>query len=195
MPGDRPMRRLRDPVRRTVRRLGWAVGAGTRRLGARTWPGAGGRMDKQRRPEQRGKRDPVTLPRPGLPVCCCCNMARCVRARRVGRPNQQPRRRRPVDSCKGRGSGVAAVTRQSTAERLQVGLVLLLFRVMPGTVVLGNRPSRTSIPWLLLALDDLLGVLAFDHRRVTAAAELRLLRLAHPCSPLARPAGARPADE
>jgi hypothetical protein len=38
-------------------------------------------------------------------------------------------------------------------------------------------------------------VLAFDHRRVTAAAELRLLRLAHPCSPLVRPAGARPADE
>jgi hypothetical protein len=47
MPGDRPMRRLRDPVRRTVRRVGWAVGAGTRRLGARTWPGAGGRTDSQ----------------------------------------------------------------------------------------------------------------------------------------------------
>jgi hypothetical protein len=68
MPGDRPMRRLRDPVRRTVRRVGWAVGAGTRRLGARTWPSAGGRMDKQRRPEQRRKRDPVTLPRPDLPI-------------------------------------------------------------------------------------------------------------------------------
>jgi hypothetical protein len=68
MPGDRPMRRLRDSVRRTVRRVGWAVGAGTRRLGARTWSGAGGRMDKQRRPEQRGKRDPVTLPRPDLPI-------------------------------------------------------------------------------------------------------------------------------
>ena len=35
---------------------------------ARTWPGAGGRMDKQRRPEQQGKRDPVTLPRPDLPI-------------------------------------------------------------------------------------------------------------------------------
>jgi len=68
MPGDPPMRRLRDPVRRTVRRVGWAVGAGTRRLGARTWPGAGGRTDSQRRPEQQGKRDPVTLPRPDLPV-------------------------------------------------------------------------------------------------------------------------------
>ena len=67
MPGDRPMRRLRDSVRRTVRRLGWAV----RRDAPpwrRTWPGAGGRMDKQRRPEQRGKRDPVTLPRPDLPI-------------------------------------------------------------------------------------------------------------------------------
>ena len=42
--------------------------SGTRRSGARTWPGAGGRMDKQRRPEQRGKRDPVTLPRPDLPI-------------------------------------------------------------------------------------------------------------------------------
>lgn len=68
MPGDPPMRRLRDPVRRTVRRLGWAVGAGTRRLGARTWPGAGGRTDSQPRPEQTGKRDPVTLPRPDLPI-------------------------------------------------------------------------------------------------------------------------------
>ena len=62
------MRRLRDPVRRTVRRLGWAVGAGTRRLGARTWPGAGGRTDSQPRPKQQGKRDPVTLPRPDLPI-------------------------------------------------------------------------------------------------------------------------------
>jgi hypothetical protein len=44
--------------------LGWAVGAGTRRLGARTWPGAGGRTDSQPRPEQQGNRDPVTLPRP-----------------------------------------------------------------------------------------------------------------------------------
>jgi hypothetical protein len=68
MPGDPPMRRLRDPVRRTVRRLGWAVGAGTRRLGARTWPGAGGRTDSQPRPEQQGKRDPVTLPCPDLPI-------------------------------------------------------------------------------------------------------------------------------
>src|SRR5215208_740143 len=33
-----------------------------------SWPGAGGRMDKQRRPEQRGKRDPVTRPHPDLPV-------------------------------------------------------------------------------------------------------------------------------
>jgi hypothetical protein len=68
MPGDRPMRRLRDPVRRTVRRLGWDVGAGTRRLGARTRPGAGGRTDSRRRPEQQGNRDPVTLPRPDLPM-------------------------------------------------------------------------------------------------------------------------------
>src|SRR5215207_3726760 len=68
MPGDPPMRRLRDPVRRTVRRLGWAVGAGTRRLGARTWPGAGGRTDSQAQPEKRGKRDPMTLPRPDPPI-------------------------------------------------------------------------------------------------------------------------------
>src|SRR5512132_1522187 len=68
MPGDRPMRRLRDPVRRTVRRLGWDVGAGTRRLSARTWLDAGGRTDSQRRPEQQGKRDPVTVPRPDLPI-------------------------------------------------------------------------------------------------------------------------------
>src|SRR5215217_5860292 len=68
MPGDRPMRRLRDPVRRTVRRVGWAVGAGTRRLGARTWPSAGGRTDSQAQPEQRGKRDPMTLPRPDPPI-------------------------------------------------------------------------------------------------------------------------------
>ena len=92
MPGDRPMRRLRDPVRRTVRRLGWDVGAGTRRLGARTWPGAGGRTDSQRRPKQQGNRDPVTLPRPrpadGSAVAPWSGV---VRARRVG-PHGQPRR-------------------------------------------------------------------------------------------------------
>jgi hypothetical protein len=77
MPGDRPMRRLRDPVRRTVRRLGWDVGAGTRRLSARTWPGAGGRTDSQRRPKQQGNRDPVTLPRPTCRWFCCRTMGRC----------------------------------------------------------------------------------------------------------------------
>jgi hypothetical protein len=77
MPGDRPMRRLRDPVRRTVRRLGWDVGAGTRRLGARTWPGAGGRTGSQRRPEQQGNRDPVTLSRPTCRWFCCRTMGRC----------------------------------------------------------------------------------------------------------------------
>jgi hypothetical protein len=71
------MRRLRDPVRRTVRRLGWAVGAGTRRLGARTWPGAGGRTGSQRRPKQQGNRDPVTLPRPTCRWFCCRTMGRC----------------------------------------------------------------------------------------------------------------------
>jgi ANTAR domain len=94
MPGDRPMRRLRDPVRRTVRRLGWAVGAGTRRLGARTWPGAGGRTDSQPRPKQQGNRDPVTLPHPDLPIVLLSHpWAGVVRARRVG-PHGQPRRRR-----------------------------------------------------------------------------------------------------
>jgi hypothetical protein len=92
MPGDRPMRRLRDPVRRTVRRLGWDVGAGTRRLGARTWPGAGGRTDSQRRPKQQGNRDPVTLPRPRpADGSAVAPWAGVVRARRVG-PHGQPRR-------------------------------------------------------------------------------------------------------
>jgi hypothetical protein len=92
MPGDRPMRRLRDPVRRTVRRLGWDVGAGTRRLGARTRPGAGGRTDSQRRPKQQENRDPVTLPRPRpADGSAVAPWAGVVRARRVG-PHDQPRR-------------------------------------------------------------------------------------------------------
>jgi hypothetical protein len=86
------MRRLRDPVRRTVRRLGWDVGARTRRLGARIRPGAGGRTDSQRRPKQQGNRDPVTLPRPRpADGAAVAPWAGVVRARRVG-PHGQPRR-------------------------------------------------------------------------------------------------------
>src|SRR5829696_2497183 len=92
-------------------------------------------------------------------------------------PRHRPRTKEPV--AQARLSVIAVIAGQPAAKALQVRSVLLGLRVVSGPVGLGNRARRAFLPWLSLALDDLLGVLTLGHRRVTTAAELRLLWLPH----------------
>src|ERR671921_1671245 len=77
--------------------------------------------------------------------------------------------------------GVVAAA-QPVPEGLKIGLVLLGLWVVAWAVILGHWACRALVPRDVLALDDFPGVLALGHRRVPAAAQLRLLWLAHGCS-------------